>query len=63
MAVNGAEPLNTEMFFEAVPDSFVDASAADWQYKPGDEEVPVILPRTYIALYNFGLHKVAICQK
>lgn len=54
MAVNGAEPLNTEMFFEAVPDSFVDASAADWQYKPGDEEVPVILPRTYIALYNFG---------
>lgn len=54
MSMQGAEPLNTEMFFEAVPDSFVDASASDWQYKPGDEQVPVILPRTYIALYNFG---------
>lgn len=54
MSMQGAEPLNTEMFFEAVPDSFVDASANDWQYKSGDNEVPVILPRTYIALYNFG---------
>lgn len=54
MSMQGAEPLNTEMFFEAVPDSFVDAAASDWQYKPGDEQVPVILPRTYIALYNFG---------
>ena len=52
MSVQGAEPLNTEMFFEAVPDSFVDASAKDWQYAPGSKEVPVILPRTYIALYN-----------
>lgn len=54
MGMKGSEPLNTEMFFEAVPDSFVDASAADWKYQPGDQEVPVILPRTYIALYNFG---------
>lgn len=54
MSMQGAEPLNTEMFFEAVPDSFVDASANDWQYSPGNKEVPVILPRTYIALYNFG---------
>lgn len=54
MSMQGAEPLNTEMFFEAVPDSFVDAAACDWQYKPGDDQVPVILPRTYIALYNFG---------
>lgn len=54
MGLKGAAPLNTEMFFEAVPDSFVDAHAADWHYTPGDKTVPVILPRTYIALYNFG---------
>ena len=54
MGLKGGEPLRTEMFFEAVPDSFVDAKAADWHYTPGDETVPVILPRTYIALYNFG---------
>lgn len=54
LGMKGSAPFNTEMFFEAVPDEFVDAPQADWQYKPGDEEVPVILPRTYIALYNFG---------
>lgn len=54
MGMKGSAPLNTEMFFEAVPASFVDANAADWQYTPGSKTVPVILPRTYIALYNFG---------
>lgn len=54
MGMKGSAPLNTEMFFEAVPDSFVEANAADWEYQPGNQEVPVILPRTYIALYNFG---------
>lgn len=54
MGLKGSEPLATQMFFEAVPDSFVDVQAADWQYTPGDVNVPVILPRSYIALYNFG---------
>lgn len=54
MGLDGAAPFTTEMFFESVPDGFVDAPATDWRYTPGDKEVPVILPRTYIALYNFG---------
>lgn len=54
LGMKGSAPFNTEMFFEAVPDAFVDAPKADWHYTPGSEEVPVILPRTYIALYNFG---------
>lgn len=54
LGLKGSEPLATQMFFEAVPDSFVDAQATDWQYTPGDVNVPVILPRSYIALYNFG---------
>lgn len=54
MGLDGAAPFTTEMFFESVPDGFVDAPAVDWRYAPGDAEVPVILPRTYIALYNFG---------
>ena len=54
MGIKGSAPLNTEMFFEAVPDNFVDADSAEWNYTPGEEEVPVILPRAYIALYNFG---------
>ncbi len=54
MGFNGAAPFTTEMFFEAVPDGFVDAPAGEWRYSPGEDEVPVILPRAYIALYNFG---------
>ena len=54
MGMEGTAPLKTEMFFEAVPDAFVDADKSDWQYTPGSKDVPVILPRTYIALYNFG---------
>lgn len=54
MGLKDAVPMNTEMFFEAVPDSFVDVEAQDWVYKPGDTNVPVILPRSYLAIYNFG---------
>jgi len=54
LGMRGSAPFNTEMFFEAVPDAFVDAPKADWHYEAGAKEVPVILPRMYIALYNFG---------
>ncbi len=54
MGVNGVNVLNTELFFESVPDSFVDVSLQHWKYVPGAKEVPVILPRTYINMYNFG---------
>lgn len=54
LGMNGSAPFSTEMFFEAVPDPFVDAPQEDWNYRAGEEEIPVILPRTYIALYNFG---------
>ena len=46
----GGSQMGTNMFFESVPDEFVDVT---WPtMKEG--EVPIILPRTYLALYNFG---------
>ncbi|WP_036877468.1 tryptophan-rich sensory protein [Xylanibacter oryzae] len=54
MGVNGQSVLNSELFFESVPDGFVDVPLKDWQYKEGSKEVPIILPRTYINMYNFG---------
>ena len=54
MGVNGMKILNSELFFESVPDRFVDVSLANWHYTQGDSVVPVILPRSYIAMYNFG---------
>lgn len=54
MGVGGTNVLNSELFFESIPDEFVDAPKADWKYTPGDKTVPIILPRSYIAMYNFG---------
>ena len=57
MGVNGVNVLNSELFFESVPDGFVDVPLKDWKYEPGSKEVPIILPRTYINMYNFGFAK------
>lgn len=46
--------LSTAMFFESVPDKYVDADLEDWHFEPGQEEVPIIIPRNYLNLYNFG---------
>lgn len=46
--------LSTAMFFEAVPDSFVDFRLNDWRWTPESPEVPVVISRDYLALYNFG---------
>ena len=54
MGVNGVNVLNSELFFESVPDGFVDVPLKDWKYTLGTQEVPIILPRTYINMYNFG---------
>ena len=54
MGVNGTSVLNSELFFESIPDSFVDVPLSLWKYSEGSKEVPVILPRSYIAMYNFG---------
>ena len=54
MGINGTPVLSSELFFESVPDDFVDVSLDKWQWKEGDPAVPIILPRSYIAMYNFG---------
>lgn len=46
--------LSTMMFFEAVPDNFVDVDTEDWHFSPGDDVIPIVLPRNYLNLYNFG---------
>lgn len=51
---HGGRGMETALFFEAVPDSFVDLPAADWRYEPGQTTVPVMIPKDYLALYNFG---------
>jgi hypothetical protein len=46
--------LSTAMFFESVPDSYVDVKLDKWHFEPGQDVVPIIIPRNYLNLYNFG---------
>lgn len=54
MGVSGQPVLSSELFFESVPDDFVEIDKSQWVWKEGQKEVPVIVPRTYIDMYNFG---------
>ena len=46
--------LSTAMFFESVPDKYVDTNLEGWHFEPGQDEIPIIIPRNYLNLYNFG---------
>lgn len=50
----GDRGLSTMMFFESVPDKFVDDVSSDWNFREGDNVVPVIISKDYLTLYNFG---------
>lgn len=46
--------MSTAMFFESVPDEFVDIETDKWRFTPGEGTIPIIIPRNYLNLYNFG---------
>ena len=46
--------LSTMLFFESIPDEFIDVETDDWHFDDGAKVIPIILPRNYLNLYNFG---------
>lgn len=46
--------LSTMLFFESIPDEFIDVETDEWRFKNGAKVIPIILPRNYLNLYNFG---------
>ncbi len=44
----------SDLFFEAVPDHLLDNVDKKWQWKVGDNTIPIVIPRDYLSLYNFG---------
>ncbi|MFC1766131.1 ABC transporter permease [Planctomycetota bacterium] len=46
--------LQSELFFEAVDDRFLDAQPPGWHWQEGDTQIPAIIARDFLALYNFG---------
>lgn len=50
----GRGALSTAMFLESVPDDFMDVNVSGWEWSPSAEEVPLVISKDYLALYNFG---------
>lgn len=51
----GGRGMSTQLFLESVPDEYIDFSLGNWNYEPGiSREVPIIISKDYLALYNFG---------
>lgn len=52
--IQGLAHFSTDMFFESVPDDFVDVEKDGWTFSPDDTTIPIIIPKSYLDLYNFG---------
>lgn len=47
-------PFYTDLFFESVPNQFIDVKSSDWVWKEGSSLIPLIIPNQFLDLYNFG---------
>ncbi|ANI89201.1 hypothetical protein A9P82_07795 [Arachidicoccus ginsenosidimutans] len=47
-------PFYTEMFFESVPNDFLDINNPGWQWNDQSQFIPVVIPNAFLDLYNFG---------
>jgi hypothetical protein len=45
----------TDLFFESIPDEFLDFIPKDWNWNENSEVVPIMVPKFYLDLWNFGL--------
>lgn len=43
-----------QTFFQSIPNRFLDVDTAQFTWKEGDRELPIILSSDYLALYNFA---------
>ncbi len=50
----GGAGLSTALFFESIPDDFFDVIPSGWTFDPAHPEVPIVLSKDYLSLYNFG---------
>lgn len=65
--VFGGRRMSTNLFFEAIPDEFIDVKSDEWKFEaPTEEEIdsgrvfiPIIIPRHYLNLYNFGFSQTS----
>ena len=42
-------------FIESVPDKFIDVDPKDWTWNEQQQFIPIIMPTSFLDMYNFGL--------
>lgn len=47
-------PFYTDLFFESVPDVFLDINSPDWKWDEQSNYIPMIVPNSFLDMYNFG---------
>ena len=45
----------TDLFFESIPDEFLDFTPQNWDWDENSTLIPIIVPKFYLDLWNFGL--------
>ncbi len=43
MGISGTQVFSSEIFFESIPDEFIDINMQDWLYAPGSSRVPILI--------------------
>ncbi len=46
--------ISSDIFFESVPNEYIDVKSRKWRFDAEDGRIPIIMPRNYLNLYNFG---------
>ena len=50
----GIPVFSTDLFFESIPEKFLDIQPDDWKWDASQDFLPIIIPEDYLNLYNFG---------
>lgn len=46
--------FQTDLFFESIPNNYIDVDSKEWFWNETSEIVPIIISESYLKLYNFG---------
>lgn len=47
-----------DLFFESVPDAFLDTVPPNWQWEQGNNSLPIIISRDWLDIYNFNVSAI-----
>jgi hypothetical protein len=52
---DGLPPFYADMFFQSIPDRFMDVQDVEWEWNEESEYIPIVLPRDFIMIINYGI--------